>query len=105
MRKILLLLTLIILSVSVASAANITFKTTAVRSDIDSGETGQFLITLTSSELTIKEYRMYSPSIEWDVPEQIIKAYVLINNFTIITILRIRSKLIQKYFRILAGVL
>ena len=75
MRRILFILTLMLLLVSVVSAAEVTFKTIAVRSDIDSGESGQFLITLTSNELTIKEYRMYSPSVEWDVPEQILKAY------------------------------
>lgn len=77
MKKHILITTILILLLcaSFAYAQDFEFETEAVRSEIDAGESAQFLIKITNNLKTIREYRIYSMNVEWEVPTKIIKAY------------------------------
>ncbi|MBD3354813.1 hypothetical protein GF361_02415 [Candidatus Woesearchaeota archaeon] len=74
MKKIIILL-LLALSCLAVSAQAFDFKITSIRSEIEADESAQFLITIDSNLTTIKELKVYSPEVEWDVPSDIIKVY------------------------------
>ncbi|MEE9525594.1 MAG: hypothetical protein V3V78_03235 [Candidatus Woesearchaeota archaeon] len=74
-KTIIILLSLLLLSLAAVSAEDFEYSITSIRSEIDSGEAAQFLLTVNNNLNTIREFRIYSPDIEWDVPTVDIKVY------------------------------
>jgi len=80
MKKSIIILTLFLLSLATAvSADTFNFNIMPIRDQIDSGESAQFLVTIESNLATVREFRIYSLDIEWDVPSEVVKAYPLEN--------------------------
>ncbi|MBW2996167.1 hypothetical protein KY332_02570 [Candidatus Woesearchaeota archaeon] len=75
MKKIIILLMALLLSLVAVSAEDFEFELSEIRAEIDSGENAQYLLIITNNMNSIKEFRVYSPDIEWDVPTEDIKAY------------------------------
>ncbi|MBR9691301.1 hypothetical protein GOV06_00800 [Candidatus Woesearchaeota archaeon] len=74
-KQFIILIGLLFLSLLTVSADDFEFKIESIRSEIDSGETAQFLLVITSNLSTIKEFRIYLQDIEWDMPSEVIKIY------------------------------
>jgi hypothetical protein len=75
MKKTIILLSMFLLSLMAISAAAYEVDIQPIKGEIESGESAQFLIVITSDYSSIKEVKLYSPDIEWDVPTEVIKVY------------------------------
>jgi len=75
MKKYIILLAMLLISVAAVSAADLEFGIETIKGDVESGESAQFLIKINSTASEAKEVRLYSLDVEWDVPTEIIKVY------------------------------
>jgi len=76
MKKIIILSLILLSLVSLAvSAQGYEFEITPIRDEVEADETAQFLVMIDSNLSTIKELKIYSPEVEWDVPSDVIKIY------------------------------
>ena len=74
-RNIIILLITLLLSLAVASAASYEYEIIPVKNVLESGESAQFVISITNNNKDIREFKIYSNELEWNVPSEIIKAY------------------------------
>ena len=75
MKKLIFILMLVCLTTSVIAFSENDIEITAIRDNIIMGKDAQFLITIDSNQSNIFEVRMYSPDVEWTIPQTTIKVY------------------------------
>ncbi len=75
MKKTLLFIIILILSILTVSAADYDLEITSIKESIFLEETAEFEVTITNNLMTIQNFRLYSTEIEWEILDVDVKVY------------------------------
>jgi hypothetical protein len=75
MKKAILIGIFLILAAGLVSAADFNVSVTSAKDNIDIDESAQFVFTILNNLDQEQNIKVYSPEVEWSIPEQVVKVY------------------------------